>query len=57
MGVPIYDYEYVVFGEVVKGMEVVESISKVKTGLFNKPKKDIFILNSKIISKKEFKKL
>ncbi len=56
-GVPIYDYEYVVFGEVVKGMEVVESISKVKTGLFNKPKKDIFILNSKIISKKEFKKL
>ncbi|MBP8994357.1 MAG: peptidylprolyl isomerase [Bacteroidales bacterium] len=53
----MYDYEYVVFGEVVKGMEVVESISKVKTGLFNKPKKDIFILNSKIISKKEFKKL
>ncbi|HOE39632.1 MAG TPA: peptidylprolyl isomerase [Bacteroidales bacterium] len=56
-GIPIYDYEYVVFGEVVKGMDVVETISKVKIGLFNKPKKDIFILSSKIISKKEFKKL
>ena len=55
-GVPIYDYEYVVFGEVVKGMEVVESITRVKTGLYNKPKKDIYILNSNIISKKEFKK-
>lgn len=55
-GVPVYDGEYVVFGEVVQGIEIVNSISKIKTGLYNKPKTDLFILNTKHVSKKEFKK-
>ena len=46
-------FGYAVFGEVVKGMDVVDSIARVKTGNFNGfqdvPKEPIFIKNVSII--------
>jgi cyclophilin family peptidyl-prolyl cis-trans isomerase len=56
-GAPIYDGQYVVFGEIVYGIEILEKLADVRTGLFNKPKQNIYILSTTIITKKEFKKL
>lgn len=56
-GAPIYDGQYVVFGEIVFGIEILERLSKTKIGLFNKPKENIYILSAQVISKKEFKKM
>ncbi len=46
-------FGYAVFGEVVKGMNVVDSIARVETGIFNGlpnvPKEPIFIKNVSII--------
>ena len=56
-GVPIYDGKYTIFGEIVYGEEILKILSNTKTGLNNKPKNDMYILSSKILTKKEFKKL
>lgn len=56
-GAPIYDNQYTVFGEIVYGIEILEMLSKQKTDLYNKPKKNIYILSSTIITKKELKTL
>ncbi|MDD3686841.1 MAG: peptidylprolyl isomerase [Bacteroidales bacterium] len=56
-GAPIYDGQYVVFGEIVYGIEILEKLSKSKTGLHNQPKENIYILSTQIITKKEFKNL
>lgn len=48
-GTPHLDGNYTVFGEVLKGMEIVEKISKVKTNPANRPTEDVKILNLKLI--------
>ncbi len=45
------DQNYVVFGEVVKGMDIVDRIAAVQTDSFNKPVKDIRILSAKMIKR------
>lgn len=48
-GTPHLDGSYTVFGEVVKGMEIVEAISNVKTGKADRPVVDVRILKAKRI--------
>jgi cyclophilin family peptidyl-prolyl cis-trans isomerase len=43
-GTPHLDGSYTVFGEVVSGLEVVEEISKVKTGQADRPVEDVKII-------------
>lgn len=56
-GIPIYDGSYTVFGEIVLGIDIISTLSDIPTGLKNKPKTDIYITSTKILTKKEFKKL
>lgn len=51
-GTPHLDQNYTVFGEVVKGMEIVDSIARVNTNKNDKPLKDILILKARMIKKK-----
>jgi peptidylprolyl isomerase len=48
-GVPHLDGEYTVFGEVVEGLNVVDSIAAVKTGTADRPVQDVRILSMEII--------
>lgn len=56
-GAPIYDGEYTVFGEIVSGIDILTILSNQKTDLHRRPKKNIYILSTRILSKKEFKEL
>jgi len=47
-GTPFLDNQYTVFGEVVRGMDVVEKIEKTKTGAGDRPVEDVKILSMKI---------
>jgi len=53
-------FGYAVFGKVVKGMDVVDEIAKVKTGIQkgmkDVPKKPVVILSVKVVEEKEIKK-
>lgn len=50
-GAPHLDQNYTVFGEVVRGMDVVESIAAAKTGEYDKPLQDILILKARMIKR------
>jgi len=40
-GIPHLDGQYTVFGEVIEGLNVIDSIAKVKTNMFDRPLEDI----------------
>ena len=48
-GTPFLDENYTVFGEVVQGMNVVDSISNVQTNEFDRPLEDIRIIRAEIV--------
>ncbi len=48
-GVPFMDKEYTVFGEVVRGLDVVEKISNEAVDMNNRPQNDVRILKAKIV--------
>ena len=48
-GTPHLDQNYTVFGEVIKGLDIIDSISVVKTGIYDRPLKDIRIISMKVL--------
>ncbi len=50
-GTPHLDMQYTVFGEVVEGLDIVDSIAAVKTSPEGKPNQDVVIISAKITKK------
>ena len=50
-GAPHLDQNYTVFGELIKGMQIVDAIASVERDQFDRPKEDIRILKMKLIKK------
>lgn len=48
-GAPQLDMEYTIFGEVVAGLEIIDSIASVPTDSFDRPKEDIIIRKVTVI--------
>ena len=48
-GTPHLDGNYTVFGEVVEGLEIVERISKTKTGMHDRPIEDIKVIKAEVL--------
>lgn len=55
-GVPHLDGSYTVFGEVLHGLDVVDSIAAVKTGPADRPVQDVRVLSMKIVKSYKWKK-
>jgi peptidyl-prolyl cis-trans isomerase B (cyclophilin B) len=55
-GTPHLDQNYTVFGEIVRGIELVDAIAAVKTDSNNRPVNDI-LMQVSLLKKKEIKKL
>ena len=51
-GTPHLDTQYTVFGEVVKGIEIVDKISSVKTDKNDRPLEDVWIISTKLSKRK-----
>ena len=51
-GVPHLDTQYTIFGEVVKGMDIVEKLSLVETDTNDRPINDIWIKSTKVFRRK-----
>lgn len=49
-GTPWLDFKHTVFGQVVEGMETVDAIAEVKTGVADKPVDDVVILGIDIVN-------
>lgn len=56
-GAPVYDEQFTVFGEIVKGIEILDILADIKTEINYKPKKNIYILSTQKLTKKEYKNL
>jgi len=50
-GTPSLDTKYTVFGEVIKGIEVIDSIAAVATGERNRPVEDVKIIKATLIKR------
>jgi len=50
-GTPSLDTKYTVFGEVIKGIEVIDSIAAVATGERNRPVEDVRIIKATLIKR------
>lgn len=48
-GTPHLDQNYTVFGEVTKGLEVIDSIAAVQTNLLNRPLSDVRIMTVRVL--------
>ena len=48
-GTPHLDGQYTVFGEVIQGMNIVEELSKIKTGRADRPTVDIMIIKMELV--------
>ncbi len=55
-GLPTMDGDYTIFGHVVYGIDNLEAITRVKTGLGFRPRNNIYILSTRVMDKKEWKK-
>lgn len=51
-GSPHLDQNYTVFGEVIQGLEVIDSIASVETGARDRPNMEVRILSMRILPKK-----
>lgn len=49
-GTPHLDQNYTVFGEVIQGLNIVDSIANVKTGKNDRPVKEVRILSAKVLN-------
>jgi len=54
-GLPTMDNNYTVFGHIVFGFNVIEQMSKVRTGIRFRPRTDIYIHSTTVMNKKEWK--
>ena len=48
-GTPFLDRQYTVFGNVIQGMEVIDSIAGVRTNSTDRPLEDVKIISVKVI--------
>jgi len=48
-GTPHLDQNYTVYGEVIDGLQIIDSISAVQTGDFDRPVKDVRILSVRVL--------
>ena len=47
---------YTVFGEIVVGIDILDKFSKIETNLERQPIKDVSIISTAVLKKKDFKK-